>query len=157
MLRSLLEVRADILLLSDHRLLAVVDLGWRGIFTPLARLVGPMLSIRGFSFLNDSGVPLYRYRAGDTTITAALAGNVAVVSLDPDVVKEALDRRATHTGLSVRASRELLDRIRLRSGNALRVLVDTQTLSTDLLSASPPEPGSSTPWKSPASRWWTWR
>ena len=136
-LRSLLDVRADVLLLNDHTLLAVVDLGWRGIFSPLARVVAPMLSIRGFSFLNDSGVPMYRYQTGDTTIHAALSGNVAVVSLDPGVVKEALARRAAHTGLSARASRELLDRIRLRSGSALRVLVDTHALSTDLLSSSP--------------------
>ena len=136
-LRTLLDVRADVLLLKDRKLLAVVDLGWRGIFSPLARVVGPMLSIPGFSFLNDSGVPMYRYQAGDTTIHAALTGNVAVVSLDAEVVKQALDRRAAHTGLSARASRELLDRIRLRSGSALRVLVDTHALSTDLLSASP--------------------
>jgi hypothetical protein len=137
MLRSLMEVRADVVLLKDRKLLAVVDLGWRGIFTPLARFVGPMLAVRGFSFLNDSGVPMYLYRTGDTTIHAALAGNVAVVSLDAEIVKEALDRRASQTGLAARASRELLGRIKLRSRTALRLLVDTQGLSADLLSAGP--------------------
>ena len=137
LLRSLLEVRADVVLLKDHRMLAVVDLGWRGVLTPLARLVGPMLAVRGFSFLNDGGIPMYRYKAGDTTIHATLAGNLALVSLDPDALKEALDRRATRTGLAARVSRELLDRIRLRSRSALRLLVDTEALSVDLLSASP--------------------
>jgi hypothetical protein len=135
-LRSLMEVRADIVLLKDRKLLAVVDLGWRGIFTPLARCVGPLLAVRGFSFLNDSGVPMYLYRTGDTTIHAALAGNVAVVSLDAEVVKEALARRASQTGLAARASRELLDRIKLRSRSALRILIDTHGLSADLLSTS---------------------
>ncbi len=115
----------------------MLDLGWRGIATPLARLVGPLLRIPGFSFLNDSGVPLFRYTTGETTIHASFRGNVAVVSLEAEVVKEALDRQANHTGLAAKASRELLERIRLRSADAVRILVDTKSLSAGLASGSP--------------------
>jgi len=137
LLRVLLDVPADVLWLPDAKLLAVLDLGWRGIATPLARLVGPLLRIPGFSFLNDSGVPLFRYTTGETTIHASFRGNVAVVSLEAEVVKEALDRQANHTGLAAKASRELLERIRLRSADAVRILVDTKSLSAGLLSGSP--------------------
>jgi hypothetical protein len=135
-LRTLLEVPADIMLLRDGRLLAAVDLGWRGMLTPLARIAGPLLGIKGFSFLNDSGVPLYRYTTGSTTIHAAFAANVAILSLDADVVKEALERRATRTGLDMKVSRELLGRMKLRSRTAVRVLADTQGLATGLLAGS---------------------
>jgi hypothetical protein len=135
--RTLLDVRADVMLLPDGKFLAALDIGWRGILTPLARLVGPVLRVKGFGFLNDAGLPLYRYAAGATTIHAALADNVVLLSTDADTVKEALARRASHTGLAARASRELLDRIRLRSSTAVRVLVDTQDMSMDLLGASP--------------------
>jgi hypothetical protein len=134
--RALLDVRADIMLLQNQKLLAVVDLGWRGILTPLARLVGPMLSVKGFSFLNDAGVPMYRYTSGATTIHVALVDNLAIVSLDADVVKQALDRHASNTGLAAKASRELLDRLKLRSSRAVRIMVDTQSISRDLLSGS---------------------
>ncbi len=132
-LRGLLDVRADVMLLPDGKFLAVLDIGWRGILTPLARFIGPLLRVKGFSFLNDAGLLMYRYTAGATTIHSALANNVVIVSVDADTVKEALARRASHTGLAARASRELLDRIRLRSSTAVRVLVDTQGISTDLL------------------------
>jgi len=135
--RTLLDVRADVMLLPDGKFLAALDIGWRGILTPLARLVGPVLRVKGFSFLNDAGLPMYRYAAGATTIHAALADNVVLLSTDEDTVKEALARRASHTGLAAWASRELLDRIRLRSSTAVRVLVDTRGMSADLLGASP--------------------
>jgi hypothetical protein len=135
-LRTLLEVPADVMLLRDGRLLAAVDLGWRGMLTPLARIAGPLLGIRGFSFLNDSGVPMYRYTTGSTTIHAAFAANVAILSLDAEVVKEALERRATRTGLDMKVSRELLGLMKLRSSTAVRVLADTQGLATGLLSGS---------------------
>ncbi len=135
-LRNLLDVQADIMLLQNRKLLAVVPLGWRGMFTPLARLVGPVLNIKGFSFLNESGIPMYRYKTGETTIHAAFMNDIAIVSLDPDVVKDALARRASDSGLAARASRELLDRVRLRSGRAVRVLADTRSLSSELLSGS---------------------
>ncbi len=136
LLRTLLDVHADVILLKDGKLLMVLDLGWRGIASPLARIVGPVLNVRGFSFLNDSGTPLYRYTTGGTTIHAAFAENVAILSLDASVVKEALERRATGTGLAMRASRDLLDRIRLRRSDAVRILVDTASLSTRLLAGS---------------------
>jgi hypothetical protein len=135
--RTLIDVRADIVLLPRGGVLAVVDLGWRGMFTPLARLAGPMLSLPGFSFLNDAGQPLYRYTAGGTTITAALADNVAVVSLDAQAVKDALQRKASDTGLAATSSRELLRKIGLRSKDTLRLLVDGRELSTSLLSPDP--------------------
>jgi hypothetical protein len=135
-LRALLDVHADIMLLPQRQLLAVVDLGWRGIITPLARFVGPLLNIRGFSFLNEGGVSMYRYTSGATTIHVAFVNNLAVVSLDADVVKQALDRRASNTGLSAKASRELLDRLKLRSSRAVRVMVDTESLSQELLGGS---------------------
>ena len=134
-LGTLLDVRADLMLLPQSRMLAVVDLGWRGMFTPLARFVGPLLAIPGFSFLNDAGLPLYRFTSGGATINVAFFENIAVVSLDPEVVKQALQRRATDSGLAAKASRELLRRIRLRSRDTLRVLVDTRALSSDLLSS----------------------
>ena len=115
----------------------MLDLRWRGIATPLARLVGPLLRVPGFSFLSEAGVPMFRYTTGETTIHAALRGNVAVVSLEAEVVKQALERQATRTGLAARASRELLDRIRQRSADAVRILVDTKSLSTGLFSGSP--------------------
>lgn len=136
-LRTLLDVRADVMLLPEGKFLAVLDIGWRGILTPLARFLGPLLKVKGFSFINDAGLPMYRYAAGATTIHAALANNVVIVSIDADTVKEALARRDSHTGLAARASRELLDRIRLRSSTAVRVLVDTQGISKDLLGATP--------------------
>jgi hypothetical protein len=135
-LRTLLDVPADVMLLRDGRLLAAVDLGWRGMLTPLARIAGPLLGIKGFSFLNDSGVPMYRYTTGSTTIHAALAANVAILSLDADVVKEALERRAARTGLDMKVSRELLGRMKLRSRTAVRVLADTQGLATGLFAGS---------------------
>ena len=135
-LRTLLEVPADVMLLRDGRLLAAVDLGWRGMLTPLARIAGPLLGLKGFSFLNDAGLPLYRYTTGSTTIHAAFAANVAILSLDADVVKEALERRATRTGLDMKVSRELLGRMKLRSTTAVRVLADTQGLATGLLAGS---------------------
>ena len=136
LIRSLLEVRADVMLLKNGGMVAVLDLGWRGIFTPLARIVAPELSIKGFSFLNDSGIPLYRYTTGSTTINAALISNVAIISLDPDVVKQSLKLRASDTGFAAYASRELMRRIKLRGGG-LRILIDTQGVSADLLSGSP--------------------
>jgi hypothetical protein len=136
-LGTLLDVRADLMLLPQGGMLAVVDLGWRGMFTPLARFVGPLLAVPGFSFLNDAGLPLYRFTSGGATINVAFHENIAVVSLDPEVVKQALQRRATDSGLAAKASRELLRRIRLRSRDTLRVLVDTKALSSDLLSSSP--------------------
>jgi hypothetical protein len=136
-LGTLLDVRADVVLLPRGGVLAVVDLGWRGILTPLARFVGPMMSLPGFSFLNDAGQPLYRYTTGGTTITAALFDNVAVVSLDPQAVKDALQRKATDSGLAAASSRELLRKIKLRSKDTLRVLVDSRGLSSDLLSPDP--------------------
>ncbi len=135
-LRTLLDVPADIMLLRDGRLLAAVDLGWRGMLTPLARIAGPLLGIKGFGFLNDAGVPLYRYTTGATTIHAAFAANVAILSLDAEVVKEALERRAARTGLDMKVSRELLGRMKLRSRTAVRVLADTQSLATGLLAGS---------------------
>ena len=135
-LRTLLDVPADVMLLRDGRLLAAVDLGWRGMLTPLARIAGPLLGIKGFSFLDDAGLPLYRYTTGSTTIHAAFAANVAILSLDADVVKEALERRATRTGLDMKVSRELLGRMKLRSRTAVRVLADTQGLATGLLAGS---------------------
>ncbi len=137
LLRTLLDVHADVLLLKDGKLLAVLDLGWRGIASPLARIVGPVLNVRGFSFVNDAGTPLYTYTTGGTTIHAAFVENVAILSLDAGVVKDALERRATGTGLAMRASRDLLDRIRLRRSDAIRVLVDTAGLSTSLLAGTP--------------------
>jgi hypothetical protein len=135
-LRTLLEVPADVMLLRDGGLLAAVDLGWRGMLTPLARIAGPLLGIEGFSFLNDAGVPMYRYTAGATTIHAALAANVAILSLDAEVVKEALERRAMRTGLDMKVSRELLGLMKLRSSKAIRVLADTQGLANGLLAGS---------------------
>ena len=135
-MRRLLDVHADVVLLPDRQLLAVLDLGWRGIFSPLARVAGPLLSLKGFSFLNDAGTPLYRFASGSATIQAALRENVAVVALDEGVVKDALARRAAGQGLASRASRELLERLRPRSTTAIRVLVDTQSFSSDLLGAS---------------------
>ncbi len=135
-LRTLLEVPADVMLLRDGGLLAAVDLGWRGMLTPLARIAGPLLGIKGFSFLNDAGVPMYRYTTGSTTIHAAFAANVAILSLDAGVVKEALERRATRTGLDMKVSRELLGLMKLRSSTAVRVLADTQGLATGLLAGS---------------------
>ena len=134
--QKLLDVHADIVLLPDRKLLAVLDLGWRGILSPLARVIGPVLSLKGFSFLNDAGVPMYCYTSGPATIQAALMENVAVVSLDEDVVKEALARSTAGQGLAAKASRELIDRLRPRSSSAVRVLVDTQSLSAELLGGS---------------------
>jgi hypothetical protein len=135
-LKALLDVHADVMLLKGGDLLVVLPLGWRGIFTPLARIVGPILNVKGFSFLNDSGTSMYRYTSGATTIHAAFVNDVAIVSLNADVVKEALARRASNTGLAMKASRELLDRVKLRSDRAVRVLADTQGLSAQLLSGS---------------------
>jgi len=135
--RAALDVHADVMLLKGGKLVAVLDLGWRGILSPLARIVGPQLGLKGFSFLNDAGVPMYRYTTGNTTIHAAIVNNVAVVSLDPDVVKSCLELRRTDTGLAAKASRDLLRRIRLRGGDGLRIIADTQALSVDLLSPLP--------------------
>jgi hypothetical protein len=135
-LKALLDVHADVMLLKEKKLLVVLPLGWRGIFTPLARIIGPVLNLKGFSFLNDSGIPMYRYTTGQTVIHVAFVNDVAIVSLDPDVVKETLSRRASNTGLSAKASRELLDRIRLRSNSAVRVLVDTGSIFSEVLSGS---------------------
>ncbi len=135
-LQKLIDVHADVVLLPDRNLLAVLDLGWRGIVAPLARVVGPVLRIKGFSFTNDAGTSLYSYKSGNVTIHAAFMENVAVVSLDENVVKEALARRAGGTGLAARASRELLDRLRLWNNQALRVIVDTPSLSGDLLAGN---------------------
>jgi hypothetical protein len=137
LLRLLLDVPADVMLLKDRKLVAAVDLGWRGMATPLARIVGPMLRIKGFSFLNDGGVSMYRYTAGATTIHAALANNVAIIALDENVLREALERRTARTGLDMKVSRELLGRMKLRSRTAIRVLVDTPSLAAELLSGSP--------------------
>jgi len=137
LLRVLLDVPADVLWLQDSKLLAVVDLGWRGIATPLDRFIGPLLRIPGLSFLNDAGVPMFRYTTGETTIHVAFRGNVAVVSLEAEVVKQALQRQASRTGLAATASRELLTRIRLRRADAVRVLVDTNSLTAGLASGSP--------------------
>jgi hypothetical protein len=136
-LRELLDVHADVMLLKGGKLVAVLDLGWRGILSPLARVVGPQLGVKGFSFLNDAGVPLYRYTTGATTIHAAIVNSVAVVSLDPEVVKASLELRRTDTGLAAKAGRDLLRRIRLRGGDRLRILADTRSLSVDLLSPLP--------------------
>ena len=135
-LRRLVDVHADVALLPDRKLLVVLDLGWRGILTPLARLVGPVLKLKGFSYLNDSGISLYRYTTGTVTIHAAFMENVVVVALDEQVVKDALARRAAGTGLAARASRDLLDRLKLRSSRAVRVVLDTPTLSSELLAGS---------------------
>jgi len=132
-LRRLLDVHADVVLLPDRKLLAVLDLGWRGIFSPLARVAGPMLSFKGFSFVNEGGMPLYRFSSGGATIQAALRENVAVIALDEGVLKDALARRAAGQGISLLASRELVSRLRPRSSTAIRMLVDTQSLSADLL------------------------
>jgi hypothetical protein len=137
LLGVLLEVPADVLWLRDSKLLAVVDLGWRGIPTPLARLVGPLLRVPGLSFVNDAGVPMFLYTTGQTTIYVAFRGNVAVVSLEAEVVKQALQRQATGTGLEATASRELLQRIRRRSPEAVRILVDTGSLLAAPASGSP--------------------
>ncbi len=137
LLRELLDVHADVMLLPGGKLVAVLELGWRGILSPLARIVGPQLGVKGFSFLNDAGTPLYRYTTGGTTIHAAIVNNVAVVSLDPDTVKASLALGKSDTGLAAKAGRDLLRRIRLRAPDRLRILVDTQALSTDLLSGSP--------------------
>ena len=137
-LQRLLDVHADIVLLPDRKVLAVLDLGWRGILAPLARVVGPVLSIKGFSFLNDGGVQMYRYTSGPATIQAALRENVAVISMDEEVVKDALARSAGGRGLAARASRDLIDMLRPRSSRAVRVLVETQSLSGQLLSGSGP-------------------
>lgn len=136
-LQRLIDVRADVVLLPDHNLLAVLDLRWRGIVAPLARVVGPVLRIRGFSFTNDAGTSLYSYKSGGVTVHAAFMENVAIVSLDERVVKEALARRTSGTGLASRASRELLDRLHVRNNHALRVIADTASLSGDLLAGSP--------------------
>jgi hypothetical protein len=135
--RTLLDVQADLLWLKEGKPLIVLDLGWRGIVAPLGRIVGPQLRIPGFSFLNDSGVPMYRYTSGDTTIHAALVGQLAVVGLDAQTVKDALARRELDTGLAAKASRELLKRIRLRDAQAMRVMVDTAGITRELLSTSP--------------------
>ncbi len=138
LLRALLDVHADVMLLKGGKIVAVLDLGWRGILSPLARVVGPQLGIKGFSFLNDAGFPLYRYTVGATTIHAAIVNSVAVVSLDPDTVKASLELRRTDTGLAAQAGRELLRRIRLRgAGDRVRILADTGSLSVDLLSPLP--------------------
>jgi hypothetical protein len=137
LLRTLLNVHADVMLLKGGKLVAVLDLGWRGIFSPLARIVGPELGVKGFSFLNDAGTPLYRYTTGNTTIQAAIVNSVAVVSLDADVVKASLQLRRTDTGLAATAGRDLLRRIRLRGGDGLRILADTQGLSAGLLAPLP--------------------
>jgi hypothetical protein len=131
--QKLFDVHADIVLLPDRELLAVLDLGWRGIFSPLARLVGPMLSIRGFSFLNEAGMPLYRFTSGNATIQAALIENVAVIALDEGVLKDALARRASSQGIASLASRDLVQRLRPRNSRAVRVLVDTQSFAGDFM------------------------
>jgi hypothetical protein len=135
-LKALLDMPADVMLLQNKKLLVVLPLGWRGIFTPLARIVGPSLQLKGFSFLSESGVSMYRYSSGQTTIHAAFVNDVAIISLDPDVVKETISRRQSNTGLSARASRELLDRVRLRSKTAVRVMVDTAGIASELLAGS---------------------
>ena len=137
LLRTLLDVHADVMLLKGGKLVAVLDLGWRGIFSPLARIVGPELGVKGFSFLNDAGTPLYRYTTGNTTIQAAIVNSVAVVSLDASVVKASLELRRTDKGLAATAGRDLLRRIRLRGGDGLRILADTRGLSESLLSPLP--------------------
>ena len=111
-MQKLLDVHADIVLLPDQKLLAVLDLGWRGILFPLARVAGPMLSIKGFSFLNESGTPLYRFSSGNATVQAALIENVAVIALDEGVLKDALARRASGQGIAAVASRDLVQRLR---------------------------------------------
>jgi hypothetical protein len=134
--RSLLDRHADIMLLKERKLLAVVDLGWWGALTPLARYIGPQLHLKGFSFLNDAGIPMYRYTTGDTTIHGCLANNLAIISLDPAVVRQALERRATDAGMAARASRELLKRMRLRNDRAVRVLADTPGITAELFGGS---------------------
>lgn len=136
LVQRLLDVHADVVLLPDRKLLAVLDLGWRGIFSPLGRIAGPMLSIKGFSFVNEGGMPLYRFASGGATIQAVLRENVAVIALDEGVLKDALARRASGQGIAALASRELVNRLRPRSSKAIRVLVDTQSLSADLLGTS---------------------
>jgi hypothetical protein len=135
-LKALLDVPADVMLLKDRKLLILLPLGWRGIFTPLARLVGPALQLRGFSYLSESGISMYRYTSGQTTIHAAFVNDVAIVSLDAEVVKEAISRRSSNTGMSAKASRELLERIKLRSKRAVRVLVDTGSIASEVLSGT---------------------
>ncbi len=137
MLKALLDLPADVMLLKEKKLLVVLPLGWRGILTPLARFVGPMLKLKGFSYLSESGFSMYRYTtAGQTTIHGAFVNDVAIISLDADTVKEAVARRANNTGLSAKASRELLDRIKLRSKSAVRVLVDTGSIAAEVLGGS---------------------
>ncbi|HVO39187.1 MAG TPA: hypothetical protein VMV03_09200, partial [Spirochaetia bacterium] len=135
-LQKLMDVHADVVLLPDRRLLAVLDLGWRGIVTPLARFVGPALRIKGFAFLNDAGTTLYSYTSGGANVHAAFLENVAILSTDESAVREALSRRASGTGLAARASRELLHQLRAGAGRAIRVIVDTPSLSSELLAGS---------------------
>ena len=120
--RMLLKVHADVMLLDNHTFLAAVDLGWRGLVGPLLSVVGPLLRIEGLSVIFDAGVPMYRFSSGSTGVLAVIRGNVGLITVDAGVMKAALLRRSSHTGLDHAVSADVLGLMKSRSPTAIRIM-----------------------------------
>jgi hypothetical protein len=133
-IRSLIDVRADIMLLGDGSVLAVLDLGPRSLLSRLAPAAGPLLSIKNLSFTKKSNLSYFEYQIGGRSIYASPAGNLLILSTSPQALVDAFARKGGPDSFQARTDSALLKSL-ARSGQGLRFLADSGSLLGAPLSA----------------------
>lgn len=126
-IRSLIDVRADVMLLGDGSVLAVLDLGPRSLVSRLAPAAGPLLSVKNLSFTKKAKLSYFEYQIGDKSIYASPAGNLLVISTSAKALAEAFALKGGPESFQARADSATLKSLS-RSGRGLRFLADSGSL-----------------------------
>lgn len=126
-IRSLIDVRADIMLLADNSVLAVLDMGPRSLLSRLAPVAGPLLSVENLSFTKKAALSYFEYRVGDKSFYASPAGNLIVLSTSAASLEAAFALKGGADSFQSRTDASLLKSLS-RSGRGLRFLADSGSL-----------------------------
>jgi|GEM_PF-2190903 hypothetical protein len=135
-LRSLLDVRADLAVLKDGSVVGALSLGPRSLVTRVAPVAGPLISLKGLSFIKESGFSSFEYDLGGVKVYAAPAGDLLIIATKRETLQAAFRERGGGSRLSARTDLRTLEAL---SGTArgVRFLVDTRTILSAAISGIP--------------------
>lgn len=128
-IKELLGVEVHAVVLPSGQPLLVFDLGWRSVATRWLPAFSGWLRIKNLSLLEKDGLRIYQYELGKNSLANILfKDNLALVTLDQDLLFEALAWRADNLSLSVRPRDEVLDEFSRDGSGSLRFLADPRAL-----------------------------
>jgi len=134
--RSLVDVRADLMVLQGGAMLGTLSLGPRSLLTRIAPAFGPLVSLKGLSFIKESGFSYFEYGAGSMTFYAAPAGDLLVISTDRKTLQAAFASRGAEDRLSARNDVRTLSAL-AGATRGMRFLVDSGSILSTGLSQAP--------------------